>query len=109
MRAKKIGMEVIQAARKVQDVLPGFDEHRRLVTLVKTMALELERLVEETAQLRAAVLIYREVARRSQATRAVVKASVAVTSSATVRDHRLARVSPVMRQPVTKELPALWA
>ena len=50
-----------------QDVLRGFDEHRRLATLVSTMALEIERLNEETKQLRAAVLIYREVARRSHA------------------------------------------
>jgi hypothetical protein len=67
MRAREIRTKHAQAQRAdVQDVFHGFDEHRRLVTLVKTMALEIERLNEETKQLRAAALIYREVARRSQ-------------------------------------------
>ena len=34
--------------------------------LVRIMALEIERLNEETKQLRAAVLMYREVARRTE-------------------------------------------
>lgn len=49
----------------VQDVLQPFNKRNRLVTLVNTMAKEIERLDEDNAQLRAAVSIYREVARRS--------------------------------------------
>lgn len=49
---------------EVQDVLSSFHEHRRLVKLVSTMTLEIERLNEDNAQLHAAVAIYREVVRR---------------------------------------------
>jgi outer membrane murein-binding lipoprotein Lpp len=48
-----------------QDVLRPFNKRQRLVTLVNTLAKEVERLDEDNAQLRAAVSLYREVARRS--------------------------------------------
>jgi hypothetical protein len=48
----------------VEDVLRSLDQRHRLVTLVATMAEEIERLTEDNAQLRAAVTMYREVARR---------------------------------------------
>jgi hypothetical protein len=50
----------------VREVLRSFQEHRRLIDVVKTMARELERLDEDNRQLRAAVGIYREVVRRGQ-------------------------------------------
>ena len=50
---------------KVQYVLRSLHEHRRLATVVRTMAQEIERLHEDNAQLRAAVSIYREVALRA--------------------------------------------
>jgi hypothetical protein len=50
---------------KIREVLRGLDEHRRLVAALRTMALELERLNEDNAQLRATILIYREVVRRT--------------------------------------------
>ena len=111
MSATKIRMEQMQAPlTKVQDAFAGLYEHRPLVTLVRTMALELERLDEDNAQLRAAILMYCEVARRSQPERAAVKAeSVDLTPSVTEQASGLKCVSPVMRQPVKKELPALWA
>ena len=60
-------MEHDQSRRKeVQNILP-WSEERQLEKLVRTMALEIERLNEETKQLRAAVLMYREVARRIEA------------------------------------------
>jgi hypothetical protein len=49
---------------EVQDVLRSFREHQRLVKLVSTMTLEIERLNDDNVQLHAAVKIYREVARR---------------------------------------------
>jgi hypothetical protein len=59
-------MEHAQSRRtEVQNILP-WSEERQLEKLVKTLALEIERLNEETKQLRAAVLMYREVARRTQ-------------------------------------------
>ena len=60
-------MEHAQAQRtEVRNILP-WSEERQLEKLVKTLALEIERLNEETKQLRAAVLMYREVARRIEA------------------------------------------
>ena len=59
--------------KKVQDILRGFHQHRRLVTLLRTMARELERLDEDNVQLRAAVLLYREVARRNSVERTHLK------------------------------------
>ena len=58
---------------KVQDILRGFHQHRRLVTLLRTMARELERLDEDNMQLRAAVLLYREVVRRGNLERTPAK------------------------------------
>jgi hypothetical protein len=52
---------------KVFDPLRGFDEYRRLTALVKSMAQEIERLNEDNLQLRAAILIYREVVQRRSA------------------------------------------
>ena len=58
-------MQHAQAQRKeVQNILPSSEEHQRQKMQVRTMALEIERLTEETKQLRAAVSMYREVARR---------------------------------------------
>jgi len=51
---------------EAQNILPESQEHARLEKLVRTMALEIERLNEETKQLSAAVLMYREVVRRIQ-------------------------------------------
>ena len=59
-------MEHAQAQRtEAQNILP-WSAKRQLEKLVRTMALEIERLDEETKQLRAAVLMYREVARRTE-------------------------------------------
>jgi hypothetical protein len=49
---------------QVEDVLQPFHHHRRLITIVAAMAQEIERLSEDNAQLRAAVAMYREAARR---------------------------------------------
>ena len=51
---------------QVRYILPSPQEHK-LEQRVRTMALEIERLNEETKQLRAAVSMYREVARRIEA------------------------------------------
>ena len=48
----------------VKEVLRSFENTRRLIHLVRAMAKEMERLDEDNRQLRAAVGIYREVARR---------------------------------------------
>ena len=59
-------MEHAQAqSTEAQNILP-WSEERQLEKLVRTMALEIEQLEEETKQLRAAVLMYREVARRTR-------------------------------------------
>jgi len=50
---------------ELREALRKFQEHRRLVTLLRSMALELERLNEDNSQLRAAVQMYREVMRRT--------------------------------------------
>jgi hypothetical protein len=47
----------------VQDILRSLPEGQRLARLVTAMAQEIERLDEDNAQLRAAIKIYREVAR----------------------------------------------
>jgi|RhiMethySRZTD1v2_1073278.scaffolds.fasta_scaffold327913_2 hypothetical protein len=62
---------------KLREVLRGFHEHRRLVTAIRTMALELERVNEDNAQLRAAILMYREVMRRTGAGRLPAGANTA--------------------------------
>jgi hypothetical protein len=49
---------------KVQDVLRRFQEHQRLIELVRTMSQEIERLNEDNTQLRAAVSFYRETVRQ---------------------------------------------
>lgn len=75
----------------------GSKEHRRLEQLVRTMALEIENLNEETKQLRAAVLMYREVVRRTQEVgflqRQNHRPDAFMKEQATSLDH----VSPVMR------------
>jgi hypothetical protein len=50
---------------EIQKTLRQFREHRRLVGLVKTMALEIERLDDDNVQLRAAASMYREAIRRA--------------------------------------------
>ena len=49
----------------VREVLRSFNEHQRLVDLVKAMTQEIERLHEDNMQLHAAVNFYREAVRRS--------------------------------------------
>ena len=48
----------------VQQVLRSFQDHQRLIGVIAEMAREMERLDEDNRQLRAAVGVYREVARR---------------------------------------------
>jgi len=62
---------------KLRAILREFHEHRRLVTAIRTMALELERVNEDNAQLRAAILMYREVMRRTGAGRLPAGANTA--------------------------------
>ena len=75
----------------------GSQEHRRLEELVRTMALEIETLNEDTEQLRAAVLMYREVVRRTQEVGFLQRQShrphAFMKEQATSLDH----ASPVMR------------
>ena len=47
------------------DVLRQLTERRRLVTVVAMLTREVERLSEDNSQLRAAVTVYREVARKA--------------------------------------------
>ena len=49
---------------KIQKALRSANNYKKLLTLVREMAREIERLDEDNAQLRAAVGIYREVVRR---------------------------------------------
>jgi len=49
---------------QVQEILESVTEHRRLTTVIRAMAREIERLEEENKQLQAAVEIYRAVVRR---------------------------------------------
>jgi len=44
-------------------VLRSFDQHHRLVNLVKTLTQEIERLHEDNRQLQADIKFYREAAR----------------------------------------------
>jgi hypothetical protein len=68
MADQQIRMEHAQAQRtEVQNKLLRSQKHRWLEELVRIMALEIEHLNEETKQLDAAVLMYREVVRRTQA------------------------------------------
>jgi hypothetical protein len=53
--------------RGFPEVLDTVHDDRRLATMVKAMAREIERLHEDNIQLRAAVGIYRELANRSGA------------------------------------------
>lgn len=48
----------------VREVMQSFRENKRLIHLVRQMAQEMEKLQEDNRQLRAAVVMYREVARR---------------------------------------------
>lgn len=54
-------------SRDVEEVLAALHGDRRLTELVSAMALELERIHNDNAQLRAAVKIYREVVRQYEA------------------------------------------
>jgi hypothetical protein len=47
----------------VREVLRSFDQHHRLVNLVKTLTQEIERLHEDNRQLQADIKFYREAAR----------------------------------------------
>jgi hypothetical protein len=51
----------------VVEVLQKICESKRLAIMVRTMALEIERLNEDNQQLRAAISIYREVIRLQKA------------------------------------------
>jgi hypothetical protein len=52
-------------AEKPEDVLTPLNQRKRLVNVVSQLVREIERLHEDNSQLRAAVEIYREVARQS--------------------------------------------
>jgi hypothetical protein len=98
MTDRQIRMEHAQAQRtEVQNKVLRSQEHRRLAELVRIMALEIEHLNEETKQLGAAVLMYREVVRRTEAAgflqRQKGRADALKKEQATSLDH----VSPVMR------------
>ena len=98
MTDRQIRMEHAQAQRtEVQNKLLRSQEHRRLAELVRIMALEIEHLNEETKQLGAAVLMYREVVRRTEAAgfpqRQKGRPDALKKEQATSLDH----VSPVMR------------
>ena len=60
--AKMLQLE--NSTSNAQDVLQSIQKYKRLATLVREMAQEIERLDNDNAQLRAAVAIYREIARR---------------------------------------------
>jgi hypothetical protein len=57
-------MQAHATAAKTHKAPQSFPEDRQLMELVRSMSLEIERLTEDNAQLRAAVDIYREVLRR---------------------------------------------
>ena len=50
----------------VQHALRRLTDHSALIAIVNQMALEIERLNEDNAQLRAAVSVYREVVRKCE-------------------------------------------
>ena len=98
MTDQQIRMEHAQPQHtEVENKLLRSQEHRRLVELVRIMALEIEHLNEETKQLGAAVLMYREVVRRTQAAgflqRQKGRPDALKKEQATSLDH----VSPDMR------------
>ena len=98
MTDRKIKTEPAHTHRtEVPNKFLGSQEYRRLEELVRTMALEIENLNEETKQLRAAVLMYREVVRRIQEVgflqRQNHRPGAFRKEQATSLDH----VSPVMR------------
>ena len=98
MTNRKIKTEPAHTHRtEVPNKFLGSQEHRLLAELVRTMALEIENLNEETKQLRAAVLMYREVVRRTQEVgflqRQNHRPDAFRKEQATSLDH----VSPVMR------------
>ena len=55
--------QVRAVASGVVEVLQKICESKRLAIMVRTMALEIERLNEDNQQLRAAIRMYREVVR----------------------------------------------
>ena len=55
--------QVRAVASRVVEVLQEICESKRLAIMVRTMALEIERLNEDNQQLRAAIRMYREVVR----------------------------------------------
>jgi len=57
-------LRVVSSSSKYQDLLQSVQKHKRLAALIREMAQEIERLDDDNAQLRAAVAIYREIARR---------------------------------------------
>ena len=75
----------------------GSQEHRRLEELVRTMALEIENLNEETKQLRAAVLMYREVVRRTEEVGFLQRQNHRPDAFMKEQGTSLDHVSPVMR------------
>ena len=98
MTDRQIRMDHAQVQRtEVQSKLIRSQEHRRLTELVRIMALEIEQLNEETKQLGVAVLMYREVVRRTEAAgfmqRQKSRPDALKKEQATRMDH----VSPVMR------------
>jgi hemerythrin-like domain-containing protein len=54
----------VQESTSKQDVLHLVHEHKRLTTVMRSMAREIERLDEDNTQLRVAVAVYCEILRR---------------------------------------------
>jgi hypothetical protein len=55
---------------KMQNALRSFEDHHKLIAMIHTMAQELKRLEEDNLQLRCAVAMFRDVARRKQKAKA---------------------------------------
>ena len=98
MTDRKIKIEHAHTHRtEVPNKFLGSQEHRRLEELVRTMALEIENLNEETKQLRAAVLMYREVVRRTQEVGLVQRQNHRPDAFRKEQATSLDHVSPVMQ------------
>ena len=65
--------QVQVAASKVVEALQPLHKYKQLTMVLQTMAREIERLHEDNQQLRAALVIYREVDRRQKLTARVGK------------------------------------
>jgi hypothetical protein len=58
-------MRHLRGKTSPEDVVTSLNYRKRLITMVTTLVREVERLHEDNSQLRAAIALYREVARQS--------------------------------------------